>query len=360
MKGLILAVSMALSAGTVGPASAAAPTTADFVTSYAKAHDFSGGVLIEAGGQIVYEHSFGFANLQFHVPATTRTRYRIASITKAFTAVLVLRQYEQGRLDLDKTIKDYLPDYAGEAGGVVTVRELLHHTSGLYNMDQVKSAADALQNGLPPYQSPFTSDQLMAKFASGKLVNPPGKVFDYNNGDYVILGKLVERLYGKPYDVVLQEQILSPLHLDDTGMARQADIVDGLADTYFYRDDLKRLAPDLPAYPENWYAAGAIYSSARDVLGFSDALFGLKLLKAKTLDVMLAPGLDDYACGVWVYDLPVNGRNYRVMKRPGQIMGAQSQLYHFIGTDITIVILSNTSSTDLDQFVKDIGDRLVG
>ena len=82
-------------------------------------------------------------------------------------------------------------------------------------------------------------------------------------------------------------------------MLYQHDVLDGLADTYFFRDDLKRLANDLPVYIENWYAAGAMYSTARDLLKFSDALFGSKLLKAETLALMFKPGLDDYGYGVW-------------------------------------------------------------
>ncbi len=74
---------------------------------------------------------------------------------------------------------------------------------------------------------------------------------------------------------------------------------------------------------------------------------------------MLKPGLDEYAYGLWSYEIEVNARRYRVAKRPGKIMGAQAQLYHVMDPDITIVILSNTGTTDLDAFVKNISDRAV-
>lgn len=130
--------------------------------------------------------------------------------------------------------------------------------------------------------------------------------------------------------------------------------------TYFFREDLKALVNDLPVYPENWYAAGAMYSTVDDVLTFSRALFGTRLLKRETLALMIKPGLDDYGYGVWSYETKINGKPHRVVKRPGQIMGAQSQLYHFLDEDVTIIILSNTGTTNLDELVAEIGKRVVG
>jgi D-alanyl-D-alanine carboxypeptidase len=86
-----------------------------------------------------------------------------------------------------------------------------------------------------------------------------------------VLGKIIERLDGKAYEEVLADRILRPLKMKDTGMLHQGDILERLADTYFFRDDLKSLVHDLPVYPENWYAAGGMYSTVDDLLIFSDA-----------------------------------------------------------------------------------------
>jgi len=210
------------------------------------------------------------------------------------------------------------------------------------------------------YQTPSTSDQLLARFCSGKLVAVPGKVFDYNNGDYIVLGKIIERLYGKTYEQILADRILRPLKLENTGMLHQGDILKGLADTYFFRDDLKSLVHDLPVYPENWYAAGGMYSTVDDLLTFSNALFGGSLLSKESIVLLTKAGLDDYGCGLWSYETTINGKKHRVVKRPGQIMGAQTQLYRLLDDDVTIIILSNTGTTDLDVFVAEIGKRAVG
>lgn len=337
-----------------------APAYDKFIDGYAKAHDFSGTVLIQKNSEIVYAGSFGMANRQHRVPHKAATKYKVASVTKAFTAVLILRLYERGKLDLNKTIKTYLPDYAGEAGDKVTVHQLLNHTSGMANIDRnLTSAESAVKNGIPHYQTPLTTDQLLAKYCSDKLVNQPGRVFDYNNADYIVLGKIIERLHGKTYEQVLGEDILRPLAMRDSGMLYQHAVPADLADTYFFRDDLKRLANDLPVYIENWYAAGAMYSTARDLLRFSNALFGAKLLKPETLALMLKPGLDDYGYGVWVYETGINDAKQRVVKRPGRIMGAQSMLFHLPRADATIIILSNTDATGLDEFAAEMGKLLV-
>ena len=349
---LILALSL--------PQSLAAQTRGAerFVTSYAEKNNFSGSILIHKGGRTIYARSFGFSNLKFKVPNTNQTKYKIASITKLFTSVLIMQLQEQGRIDLNSSIKTYLPDYTGEGIDKVTVNQLLRHTSGIDNFDKVKTAKDAIEHGLPVYQTPYTTDDLVSKFCSGPLVNVPGKVFDYNNADYIILGKIIERLYGDTYENVLTKRILEPLKLTNTGMLHQSDILHGLADTYFFRDDLKRLANDLPVYPENWYAAGAMYSTANDLLKFSNTLFDNKILKPETLALMLKPELDDYGYGVWVYKMKIGNDRPTIVKRPGAIMGAQSMLFHVLDQKVTIVILGNTDAVSLDDFAAEISKRI--
>jgi D-alanyl-D-alanine carboxypeptidase len=108
-------------------------------------------------------------------------------------------------------------------------------------------------------------------------------------------------------------------------------------------------------YPQNWYAAGGMCSTARDVLAFSNALFGGRLLKPESLALMLTPGLDDYGYGLWVASPKINGRPRRIAHRPGSIMGATSVLLRFLDDDLTIVLLANSNATDLDAFAFAIG-----
>lgn len=331
----------------------------EVVARFASENNFSGTVLVERGGKLLHHQAYGLADRAFQIPAALDTRYHVASITKLFTAVLVLQRVEAGELTLDMTIRDALPAYVGEGAGKVTVRQLLNHTSGIQNMDNLPSFEAAQKAGIPTYQLPHASDALLAAYASGTLVAEPGKAFDYNNADYVILGKIVERAAGAPYDGVLRERILGPLGMADSGMMLQQEITPRLAPTYF-KDGDKPLINDLPVYIENWYAAGGMTSTTGDLLTFAHALYGGKLLKPASLAALLTPGLDDYGFGQWVFDLKVDGVPHRVAQRPGRIMGANTTLLRFLNDDLTVIILSNTNQTDIDAFSFKIGRTVLG
>ena len=151
--------------------------------------------------------------------------------------------------------------------------------------------------------------------------------------------------------------------MKNTGVTYQHDIVKDLANTYYTKDKGKTFINDMPVYFENWYAAGAMYSTSSDLLRFADALYGAKLLKPETLRLMLKPGLDGYGYSVWVGESNFGGKQYRTVNRPGGIMGANASLRHFNGIEfvssVNIVILSNTNAADLDDFSYRIGKTLL-
>jgi D-alanyl-D-alanine carboxypeptidase len=355
----LLLLLLLITAFGAAPAPAAPASLAAAIDRYAAAHDFSGTILVGREGRILYGRSFGLADRAFAVPARGDTRYRIASVTKLFTAALVLQLVDEGKIDLAAPVARYLPDYPGEGGDRIAIRQLLNHTSGLAQYDRIASLDQALTEGIEQYQRPRTAAALLKRCCSGPLAHPPGTVFDYNNADYLLLGRIVERIAGRPFEQVLEERILRPLGLRDTAMARQARIVPRLAPTYYWRGPAQGWMNDLPVYFENWDSAGGMYSTAADLLHFADALFGGRLVSAGALAAMLRPGLDDYGLGLWSYSFTAGGRAHRVAKRPGSIMGANAQLYRLIDERTTVVILANTNRADLDDFVQKIGLRLV-
>jgi D-alanyl-D-alanine carboxypeptidase len=338
---------------------AGAPVATDPIASYARAHEFSGTILVRERGRIVYARSFGLADRAFAIGADRRTRFRVASITKLFASVLVLQEVEAGRLELRRPIKTWLPDYPGGGADRVTIHHLLNHTSGIAQYDRVASLDDALEKGLPQYQLPQTPASLLARCCSGPLVREPGTAFDYNNADYIVLARILERTTGRSFEALLGDRILHPLGLANTGIAHQETVIPRLAPTYYYREDKKVWMNDIPAYFQNWDAAGAMYSTADDLMIFADALFGGRLLKPESLRLMLTPGLDDYGYGLWSYSVTRGGRSWRVAKRPGSIMGANAMLYRLIDRPATVVILANTNKADLDVLAQRIGDLLI-
>lgn len=334
-------------------AAASAPATplSTVVREYATQHAFSGTVLVKDGDEIVVREGIGTIDRAFDIPAAPDTRYRIASITKLFTAALVLRLADEGRIDLAAPVSKYLPDY--RSGGI-PVRTLLNHTSGLPNPDAGLTFESAVKQGMPMYQLPHDADALLRDHASGPPAQEPGSRFDYNNADYIVLGKLVEAVTGESFETALGKRLLSPLALSDSGMLRQRDVVERLAPTYLRPGPDQPFINDLPVLFENWYAAGAMYSTVDDLSRFADALYGGGLLKPATLAAMLTPGLDEYGYGLWIWDQKGDGRPFRAAVRFGGIMGANGVLYRVLSDDLTIVILSNTNATDLGEFADRI------
>jgi CubicO group peptidase (beta-lactamase class C family) len=329
-------------------------TTEDFIQSYAKEHQFNGTVLVQKDSTVLYNKSFGVADRRFNVPVNNETVYKVASITKAFTAVLILQMFDNNKLELSRTINNYLPDYKGEAGSKVTIHQLLNHTSGMRQIDTISSLDNAFKYGLGYLQKPITTEQLLHLFEKDSLVNKPGEKWEYNNYEYIVLGKIIEKLYNKTYEEVLKEKILNPLKMENTGLIEEKNIIKNLASTYFTRKEPNILFNDIPVFIENWYAAGAMYSSPKDLLKFSNALFNLKLIKKESLNLMLTPGLEEYGYGVWIKGNESNKR----MERYGRIMGANAVWMEFINEKITIIILSNTNLTDLGEFALGIHTKL--
>jgi D-alanyl-D-alanine carboxypeptidase len=321
----------------------------EVVTAKVQNVDFSGTVLVARGQDVLMRRGFGQANRAFGVLCAEDTAYRIASITKLFTAVLVMQSVERERLSLDAPIAEYLPDYRGPAAKKVCLRHLLNHTSGIDNFDKdVTSYKNVARTGLPRYQLPHTPRALMDRYASGDLVHEPGQHFDYNNADYIILGQILETVEEASFEQLLTREFVEPLELQATGMADQARIIPRLAETY-YKDSDAELANDLPSYPVNWYAAGGMYSTVDDLLRFARALYDERLLKKDTLSAMLKPGLEEYAFGQWVASMEVNGQRHRFAQRPGRIMGANTLLLRMLDDNITVVILANTNLVDTDD-----------
>jgi len=326
----------------------------------AQAPEFSGTIFVAKNGATIVQESFGMANRQFDVPNTTSTRYRIASVTKLFTASLVLQLHDEGKVDLQKTVESYLPACGGEVGSSANVEQLLNHTSGMADIVAVKSKQDGVRNGIPLYQMPQSVDSIVAKYCSAPLAHRPGTSFFYNNGDYIVLGKIIEQVEGEAFGAVLKRRILAPLGMRDSGMLYQHEIVPRLASAYFTRDDgARQLSNDLPVYDENWYAAGAMYSTTTDLSIFADALFGGRLLKPATLKRLMTPGRDGYGFGAWIYRDDIAGAKYTSVMRPGQIMGTNTVLYRVVEPRLTIILLSNTDRSNVDALASQISKTLI-
>jgi len=314
--------------------------------------NFNGVVLIAKNGKVDYLKYTGLANRHYDIKFSPKTRFQIFSITKAFTAVLIMQLYEAGKLNLDSTISTYYPEYRGEAAHKATIRNLLTYSSGrdLKEMD-LNFIHEAYDQNLWPV------DSFINRYCSEKLIDTPGTKFNYSNGDYILLGRIIEKIYKKPFEDVLREKIINPLKLANTNYLHHQDIVANLNEGYQnkgeYVDSL--IMPTLH-YMDNHFSAGAMYSDAHDLLTFDQAIFNHTLLKKSTVDLMLTayPKLGDVAFGFWVYPLKIGKTNTLFAERQGGGYGNESNWVHLIDKGVTLIILSNTETVNLNKMRLDV------
>ncbi|UHG94627.1 serine hydrolase domain-containing protein [Spirosoma oryzicola] len=321
------------------------------VQAYVKEHQFSGTLVVQQKGKLIYQNSFGVANRSFDIPIQQHTRFRIASITKLFTSVIVMQLVQEGKLDLNQPIHTYLPSLTDEKSFQIKVHHLLNHSYGIDNIEN---------RGIENIQNSYTTDELLLKYYNNPLKYSPGTHFEYNNGDFLMLGKIVEQVCHQSYPEVLAERILVPLQLKETGILIDQRVIKQLASTYSLNPKTNQLYNDIPYYIENFFTAGAMYSTVNYVLTFANALFANKLLKPATLALLLtsSPQLDSYGYGLWVRKYSVEGKTYTIAERPGRIAGANALLSYLQEEDLTIVSLSNTNTTNHEHFHNEIRKSL--
>ncbi|MGH9903078.1 MAG: serine hydrolase, partial [Pyrinomonadaceae bacterium] len=251
-------------------------------------------------------------------------------------AALVLQLVEQGKVKLDGKIIDYLPDYRKDVGDRVTVHQLLNHTSGIPSYTSTPAIAEF-------GRQPFGVADFVKKYASGDLEFEPGSKFSYNNSGYFLLGAIIERVTGKPYEQVLKENILDPVGMKNTGYDHHNTIINGRAAGYIKTPQGYQNAPYLDMSVP--YAAGSMYSTVEDLYLWDQALYTDKPLSAKLKDVMFKPALEDYAYG-WVVTTASLGQTKEsvpVVRHDGGINGFNTKIVRLVGGRHLVVLLDNTS-----------------
>ena len=257
---------------------------------------FSGAILVADGGRIVHQSARGMADSDWGIANTPATKFRLASVTKQFTAMVVLQLVRDGKLELDAPITRYLTDYPAESGDRVTVRHLLNHTSGIpsyTNRPGYFEKASKLRFGVREF---------VAEYCSEPLEFEPGSQYSYNNSGYFLLGAIVERVTGRTYSQVLAERIFEPLGMTDSGVDDQYRVIPGRATGY---DDVlggRRVALWLDMSTR--FSAGAVYSTVGDLWKWDRALSAKTLLDGELERAMTTPGLGDYAFGWEVAKVP--------------------------------------------------------
>ncbi len=309
--------------------------------------NFNGAVLVATDGKIDYLNAAGISNRQSGTTINTKSKFKIASVTKAFTAVLILQLYEQGKINLKTPFGKYFPTYKGEAKNKVTIEQLLTYSSGIPN------AAEKLE--MKSYQLPISIDKYIDTYCSDKLEFVPGTKSSYSNTEYIILHKIIENITKKSFETVLKEKILKPLQMDNTNVLHSKDIVPGLVNAYTIDDSTKTVSSDEPYFIENFFGAGSMYSTVEDLLKFDHGIFSYQLLNKTNTALMITPNkkLNDVAFGVW-YAGGYGTFSKPFIYRTGGILGSCSNWIHTIDDKKSIIVFNNTNATNLYELSEQL------
>lgn len=323
------------------------------LTAYNKQRFFNGSALVAEHGKVLLRKGYGLANMEWQIPNAPDTKFRLGSITKQFTSMVVMQLVSEGKIGLDEKITKYLPDYRKDTGDKVTVRHLLSHTSGI---PSYTSMPGFFQNDS---RDPYGADDFVKKFASGDLEFEPGSKWNYNNSGYFLLGAIIEHITGKPYEQNVKERIFDRLDMKDSGYDRWDTILPKRASGYQLTPEGYRNAPYLDmSIP---FAAGSLYSTVDDLYKWDRALYTDKLLSDDLKKTMLTPVLNDYAFGWGVRKMKLDDGKTEVptVGHNGGINGFNTVEIRFPETQDLIVLLDNTSRGDkLDSLANGIADIL--
>ena len=268
------------------------------VSTYEKYGYFNGSILVAEHGNIIYRRGIGDADISIHTPNTPQTKFDIASITKQFTAALVLLQAADGKLHLDSTVSEILPWYRKDTGSRMTIEQLLRHTSGLppdYDAPEFGDGQAAAQHAEP---QPFAE-----KVCQPTLVSDPGTKWNYSNCGYVLLGLVLERVTGKPFETLLQTQLLQPLGMSNSGMDHNN--LQSLGGALGYKRHAgPRYAPGPYIDRSHIFTAGSMYSTVEDLYRWNQALSNGDLFPKDIRTRIFTPGLGDWAYGWFVTKIP--------------------------------------------------------
>jgi CubicO group peptidase (beta-lactamase class C family) len=324
------------------------------VSQFMDCCSFTGTVLVSDHDKIIFKKGYGLANREWNIPNTPDVKFRIGSITKQFTSMLIMQQVAKGTIKLDARLSDYLPYYRKDTGSKVTISQLLSHTSGIPSYtDDPKFFPDVSRNY-------YAVDDFVKKFCSGDLQFDPGTKFHYDNSGFFLLGAILEHVTGKTYEALLRENILAPLGMNDSGYDHYADILPKRASGYQQQLSGVVNAPYLDmALP---YAAGSLYSTVEDLYKWDQALYTDKLVPNDLKQKLFTPNLDHYGYGWDIHEVPAGepGAGQTVVSHAGGINGFNTLEQRYIADHDLIVVFNNTPGASLGEMAKGIRAILYG
>ena len=322
------------------------------IDSQYKMTEPGGVVLVAKKGNILYERAFGMANMELGVPMKKDMVFCIASITKQFTAVAVLNLIEKGKLSLQDTVGKFLPEYP-EAMKKITVEQLLAHTSGVPNAKDISSLRAVGRGWL-------SADQVMATFKDQPLDFTPGTAWAYSNSGYQLLGYIIEKVTGMPYAEYMDKNILEFAGMNHSFYGNDMKLVPNRASSYVY--SRWGIENAVNGNVQIAFAAGAIQSTATDMLKWYQALLSNKFIRKETLmkawskSTLTNGKKTDYGQGWFIGEL--NGS--RTVEHGGNMGGFMGHVIYMPDEEVLVVVLFNFRGKLPELLATDIAGITIG
>ncbi|MEN7538693.1 serine hydrolase domain-containing protein [Aurantiacibacter flavus] len=296
-------------------------------------------VAVARGDRIVLDRGYGIADLEWNAPVDASTTFRIGSNTKQFTAAAILKLAEQGKLGLDDPLSQYVPEF-DTGGRVVTVRQMLNHTSGIPEY--------TIQPDFFPNLSRLDlTDAELLELVSGKPFDfEPGAEWRYSNTNYYLLGMIVAKASGRPYAAFLQEEFFTPLGLAHTRYGSESEIIPRRAQGYSFDPNTGSLSNDAAISMNVPGGGGGLVSSAGDLVRWQIALTNGRAISTASFEQMIgSPVETDQGDTSYGFGLQIGHRDgQRVIKHSGGINGFHSDLIWLPDTALRVAVISNSEA----------------
>jgi CubicO group peptidase (beta-lactamase class C family) len=299
-----------------------------------KINRFNGSVLVSKNGKIVYEKAFGYQNVEKHVLNTSNTIYQIGSTTKEFTAAVIIKLAEQQKLSLEDKLSKYFPDY--KRGNEITIKHLLTHTSGIYEI--LRDHTAVLESA-----APRSKERMLSFFINKPLDFDPGTQYSYCNSGYILLGLIIEKVTGQTYQHVVSNFILKPLKMDHTGFDFAGLKSSHKAMGYTKYTQIIHEA-SIPWDSTATYSAGSLYSTVKDLYLWHRGLLNYKVYSKSSLEAATTPFLEGYGLGCWIDTV----YNKKIVSLGGNILGFTGYFGRIQEEDVCVILLNNIYNRQIE------------
>lgn len=298
-----------------------------------ESNKFMGSVSISFKDSIIYSRAEGYADVDTKKKNDRNTKIRIGSISKSFTAALVLKAVEEGKIKLSDSLANWFPELKNAQK--ITIDLMLRHRTGIFNFTEIPDSRE--------WEQKFhTQEEFITYFKNQQSNFEPGTEFEYSNTNYALLSFILEKIYQKNFADILREKITEPLRLNNTDYTFETDSTKNEA--YSYNIQNKYIRNQNVNYT-NHPASGGILSTADDLNRFLIALFDGKIINKESLKIMLPLNHGEYGMGI----IKLQSTKQDIFEHGGRVENYFSDYWYFPNEKLGLVILSNSTNINLDD-----------